>query len=140
MKKWKKMLVITLVTFTFVNIVAYAANIDLYSGIINRIVAVKERVLKQDSGLSRNTSEAIKNLENYLKEYETSMQSELESYKQNKADEAKQVVNEQIDKTIKQLEKEKSKLLKDYKKEIDQQIENELEQELQKLQNRYNPQ
>ncbi|MCT4543424.1 MAG: hypothetical protein N4A63_07765 [Vallitalea sp.] len=138
MKKMKKTIIICFVSFFIINTVAYAANIDIYSGIINSIVAVKNAVLKTDSGMSKNTNEAIAKLDNYLKDYKLDIKTELESYKKSKANDANKQVNDKVDETIKKLETDKSKLIADYKKEIDTQIESELEKELQKLEKHYN--
>ncbi|WP_113672301.1 hypothetical protein [Vallitalea guaymasensis] len=137
MKKFKKIVTISILSFILINTVAYAANIDLYSGIIKGIVAVKDAVLKKDSGLERNTNEAMKKLDNYIKDYKNDIKNDLESYKQSKAEDAKKVVNDKVDETIKQLDKEKSKLITDYKKEIDKQIDSELDRELERLQQHY---
>jgi gas vesicle protein len=134
----KKTIIICFVSFFIINTVAYAANIDIYSGIINSIVAVKNAVLKTDSGMSKNTNEAIAKLDNYLKDYKLDIKTELESYKKSKANDANKQVNDKVDETIKKLETDKSKLIADYKKEIDTQIESELEKELQKLEKHYN--
>ncbi|GKX28219.1 hypothetical protein SH1V18_06990 [Vallitalea longa] len=137
MKKIKKIILITVFSFILINTVAYAANFDLYGSILNSIEAIKDAVLKKDSGLGRNTNDAIKRLDNYIKEYNTDLKSDLESYKQAKSEDAKKVVNSKVDEAIKKLDKEKSKLISDYQKEIDKQIDSELERELDRLQKHY---
>jgi gas vesicle protein len=137
MKKFKKIFTIGILSFILINTVAYAADIDLYSGIIGGIVAVRDSVIKKDSGLGQNTNEAIKKLDDYVKDYKADIKNDLEAYKQSKAANAKEVVNDKVDETIQQLAREKEKLISDYKKEIDTQIESELDRELERMQKRY---
>lgn len=137
MKKAKKIIIITVFSFILINTVAYAANFDLFGSILNSIEAVKDAVMKKDSGLERNTNDAIKRLDKYIKDYNTDIRNDLESYKKSRSEDAKKVINSEVDEAIKKLEKEKSKLVSDYQKEIDKQIDSELERELDRLQKHY---
>lgn len=137
MKKIKKLLIITVFSFLVINTIAYAAEIDIYSGIISRITAVKDTIVNRNSGLSKDTDAAMKKLDNYIKDYETNIKSELEKYKQIKKNESKQTIEGEVNKVINQLNSEKPKLLDEYKKEIDNNMQIELEKELERLKKKY---
>ncbi|MCT4599214.1 MAG: hypothetical protein N4A50_15200 [Vallitalea sp.] len=137
MKKIKKLLIVSVFTFLVINTIAYAADIDIYSGIISRITAVKDTIVNRNSGLSKDTDAAIKKLDNYIKDYEANVKSELEKYKQTKKNESKQTIDGEVNKVIDKLNSEKPKLLDEYKKEIDTSMQQELEKELERLRKKY---